>query len=78
MCRVFFCDMRRERFCCADCHYRARCPNPCLNSPETCGLVDPERRGKSARGRATPSVTAYGGDSSLKEGAGKEGSKCQP
>lgn len=37
-CRQFYCDHRRDRWCCADCP--EPCSNPCLNSPQRCGLVD--------------------------------------
>lgn len=36
MCEIFFCDMKRERYCCMYCNDRKRCTNPCLNSPEKC------------------------------------------
>lgn len=48
-CKRFYCDERRDRYCCADCHLRRDCSNPCLNHPVRCGLVDPN--GKPARRR---------------------------
>ena len=43
-CKIFYCDRRRGRFCCADCGYKdctnsARCKKPCLNDPKLCGAV---------------------------------------
>lgn len=53
-CLRFYCDERRDRFCCADCHRRRDCANPCLNHPVRCGLQDPsgapaKRRGGTGR-----------------------------
>lgn len=37
MCELFFCDRRRERYCCEYCGYKKHCRNPCLNTPGKCG-----------------------------------------
>lgn len=37
LCIIFNCDRRHGSYCCADCHIRDNCKNPCLNSPERCG-----------------------------------------
>lgn len=37
MCRIFYCDMRRERYCCYFCERCEKCEFPCLNVPEKCG-----------------------------------------
>ena len=39
MCKVFHCDLRKDRFCCTDCPRRWRCSNPCENHPSRCRLV---------------------------------------
>lgn len=46
MCSRFYCDDRGDRYCCAGCPRFSICRNPCLNSPERCGLLDLD--GKSA------------------------------
>jgi len=43
LCSRFRCSMRGDRFCCADCHLKPQCENPCLNDPSRCKLED---RGK--------------------------------
>lgn len=53
-CLRFYCNERRDRFCCADCRMRRDCANPCLNHPTRCGLEDkaytpPKRRGGKSR-----------------------------
>ena len=53
-CLRFYCDARGDRYCCADCHLRRDCANPCLNHPVRCGLEDTDhreirRRGKQSR-----------------------------
>lgn len=53
-CKRFYCDERRDRYCCADCHLWRDCSNRCLNHPSRCGLEDPDgkparRRGKNSR-----------------------------
>jgi len=39
-CKQFYCDVKRERVCCRDCENRKSCKNPCLNSPDKCGLEE--------------------------------------
>lgn len=39
-CTQFYCDTMRERVCCCGCPNRKKCKNPCLNSPDKCGLED--------------------------------------
>lgn len=53
-CKRFYCNERRDRYCCADCRFRRDCSNPCLNHPVRCGLEDkayttPRRRGGSGK-----------------------------
>ena len=53
-CSRFYCDVRGDRYCCADCYLRRDCGNPCLNHPSRCSLEDPDgkpakRRGGSSR-----------------------------
>lgn len=53
-CLRFYCNERRDRYCCADCRLRRDCSNPCLNHPIRCGLEDkayspPKRRGGSGK-----------------------------
>ena len=48
-CSRFFCDHRGDRYCCADCWYRADCPNPCLNHPSRCRLEDVKKERGSAK-----------------------------
>ena len=43
-CKVFMCDDRGDRYCCADCYQRADCANPCLNHPSRCGLENTSKR----------------------------------
>ena len=43
-CKVFMCDARGDRYCCADCYQRADCANPCLNHPSRCGLENTSKR----------------------------------
>jgi len=38
-CRIFHCDVRRDRYCCHYCPKRSQCKNPCLNHPARCGEV---------------------------------------
>ena len=45
-CKIFMCDYRGDRYCCADCYQRADCPNPCLNHPSRCGLENTDKRRK--------------------------------
>lgn len=51
-CMIFYCDKRGERFCCADCHLRRDCANPCLNHPSRCRLEDPYGKPIRRRGGA--------------------------
>ncbi len=46
-CKVFYCDRRRGRYCCADC--TRKCDNRCLNQPRKCGNVgaEPFRRART-------------------------------
>ena len=53
-CKRFYCNERRDRYCCADCRFRRDCSNPCLNHPIRCGLEDKDyaplwRRGGSGK-----------------------------
>ena len=53
-CRQFYCDVRGDRYCCADCRFYRDCGNPCLNHPSRCGLMDEDgkptvRRGSRSR-----------------------------
>ena len=53
-CLRFYCDERRDRFCCADCYLRKDCAYPCLNHPSRCKLEDKDgapakRRGGSGK-----------------------------
>ena len=50
MCSRFYCDKRRDRFCCADCPNAYRCENRCLNHPSRCRL---EARKKEDAGDGT-------------------------
>lgn len=45
-CKNFYCDVRGDRLCCADCWQRRDCPNPCMNHPSRCRLEDKDRRNK--------------------------------
>lgn len=36
MCEIFFCNKRKERYCCFYCDERENCKNPCLNTPDLC------------------------------------------
>ena len=54
MCIQFYCDVRGDRYCCADCYQRRDCANPCQNNPVRCRLEDKNgtparRRGKQSR-----------------------------
>ena len=49
-CRLFHCDKRGDRYCCADCPEKKRdcCRNPCLNDPSRCNQEDvPAKEGTS-------------------------------
>lgn len=46
MCSRFYCDDRGDRFCCQGCPRYSICRNPCLNSPEVCGLEDKDAEAK--------------------------------
>ena len=48
-CLRFYCQWRKDRFCCADCYQRSDCASPCMNHPVRCGLVD--QAGKPAKRR---------------------------
>ena len=53
-CKQFYCGERGDRYCCADCHLRRDCANPCQNHPSRCRLEDkayapPRRRGGSGK-----------------------------
>ena len=53
-CKIFYCDERKDRFCCADCHLQRDCANPFQNHPVRCGQEDPygapsKRRGGSGK-----------------------------
>ena len=56
-CRIFYCDERGDRFCCADCHLARDCANPCRNHPTRCGQEDlngaPAKR-RGGTGKLTP------------------------
>ncbi len=43
-CSTFYCDKRRDRYCCRDCP--KPCSHACQNDPSRCGLEDkaPKRR----------------------------------
>ena len=41
-CTLFNCDKRHGHYCCAVCHLRSQCQNPCLNNPERCGQLRQE------------------------------------
>lgn len=60
MCKVFHCDMRGDRFCCADCPKRFRCSNPCENDPSRCRLEDTDGRVKAAEIRQIRAVDLFG------------------
>ena len=45
-CKQFYCDTMRERTCCYECPTRKKCKNPCLNSPDKCGLEDTGKANK--------------------------------
>ena len=49
-CKQFYCDERGDRFCCADCHMRKDCFNPCQNHPSRCRLEDTQHKPISRRG----------------------------
>ena len=51
-CKRFYCDERRDRYCCADCYLQRDCANPCRNHPTRCGLVDPAGKPVKRRGGA--------------------------
>lgn len=36
-CKIFYCDHRRDRYCCFYCGSKDFCQNPCFNNPEKCG-----------------------------------------
>ncbi len=44
-CKIFNCDHRHGNYCCHGCKYKktGECDNPCLNSPDKCGLVKEEK-----------------------------------
>lgn len=60
MCRIFHCDMRGDRFCCADCPKRFRCSNPCENDPSRCRLEDTDGCVKAAEIRQIRAVDLFG------------------
>lgn len=43
-CIRFYCDARGDRYCCADCHRKEACKNPCINDPSRCQLEDVQKR----------------------------------
>lgn len=47
-CEVFHCDHRGDRYCCFYCWRKGYCRNPCLNTPDKCGLgfVEPSAKSK--------------------------------
>lgn len=63
MCRIFHCDLRHDRFCCADCPKQFRCSNPCENHPSRCGLED-----KGGRVRPTEVRPVHAKDLWAKDG----------
>ena len=36
-CGLFYCDRRRNRYCCYYCPTKTICHNPCINDPDKCG-----------------------------------------
>ena len=53
-CKQFYCDIRGDRFCCADCYQMRDCAFPCRNNPVRCRLEDtdyapPKRRGRRSQ-----------------------------
>lgn len=60
-CKIFFCDHRRERYCCADCPIRKDCFNPCMNWPSRCGQEDAGKRRGAVTAHQTPAATEENG-----------------
>ena len=51
MCLRFYCDLRGDRYCCADCRNWKDCRHPCMNHPTRCKLVDDGSHTGKRRGR---------------------------
>jgi len=53
-CRIFHCDQRGDRYCCADCYLWRDCGRPCLNHPTRCGQVEDNHKPRQKRGPRGP------------------------
>jgi len=49
MCKIFYCDRKRERRCCSGCSEYDHCSNHCLNGPERCNQSFTEEQKKEGK-----------------------------